>query len=201
MIEFRRIATFTCIGFFAAASAAFAGVRIDASGGAAPANSAFAIERAEGIDQDRGVATAGSYAVGASWVFDDRIELGGQWQQSFFDDWTYFSEVDQDATLSSATVGGRYQFFDREYLFRPYLAGQVGLAFADATSEFDELFGPEVTRVSAEETGFGMNAGGGIDFQITRLFSVGADVRYNYAGVLGDAHYLTTLVNLGLHFG
>jgi hypothetical protein len=42
-------------------------------------------------------------------------------------------------TLSSATVGARYQLFDREHLVRPYVAGQIGVAIGDATSEEDGL--------------------------------------------------------------
>lgn len=200
MTKLGRIATITCLGIFAAAPA-FAGARIDVSGGAAPAVSTVSAKNTENLDETFHPVTVGSYAVGAAWVLDDRIELGGQWQQSFFHDWEFFSDLDKDVRLSSATVGGRYQLFDREHLFRPYVAGQVGVALGDATSEEESWDAPDVTLVSAHDTGFGMNAGGGVDFQITRLVSVGADVRYNYAGVLDDAHYLTTFVNVGLHFG
>lgn len=200
MSRIGRIATIACIGLCAATSA-WAGARIDLEGGAAPAISSFSAKTEDGLDEKFDVDTIGSYAVGAAWVLDDRLELGGQWQQGFFDDLEILGDIDQDVTLSSATVGARYQLFDREHLVRPYVAGQIGVAIGDATSEEDGLFSASVTRVSRDEAGFGANAGGGVDFQITRLISVGADVRYNYAGVFDDAHYLTTMFNVGIHLG
>ena len=196
-----RIATFGFLGLLAA-TPAWAGARVDVGGGLAPAVSSASTKSFDGADESFDVSTVGSYALGAAWVLGDQVELGGRWQQSFFDEGTFdFGDRDQDLTLSSLTAGGRYQFFDRESLVRPYLAAQVGLALADAYSADDGLLSQKVTRVSTDETGFGLNAGGGLDFQITRFLSLGADVRYNYAGVVGDVSYLTTMFNVGLHLG
>jgi opacity protein-like surface antigen len=192
-----RIATSTCLGLLAAAPA-FAGARIDLEGGAAPVVSSLTAKSVDGVEQGFDVDTAGSYAVGAAWVLDDKLELGGRWQQSFFVDDFLFT--DESLSLSSATVGARYHLFDRERLVRPFVAGQVGVAFADASTDTEGLFSdPELEAVSTDDTGFGMNAGGGVDFQLTRWLSVGADVRYNYAAGLDDVHYMTTMFNVGIH--
>jgi opacity protein-like surface antigen len=193
MIRIGRIVTLTCFGLLGAAPA-FAGARIDVEGGAAPAISSLSTKAVEGVEQSYDLGTLGSYSVGAAWVPDDKLELGARWNQNFLVEDIVFN--DQSVSLSAATVGARYHLFDREHLIRPFVAGQVGVALADVTTDPIDA---DLEDISTNETGFGLNAGGGVDFQITELISLGADVRYNYAGVLDDVHYLTTMFNVGFH--
>jgi len=172
--------------------------------------------------------TGGTYALGASYVLSNHFEVGGQFQHSLSRQVdrltipTRFPEtVPKGLTAKpaldvfSVTAGTRVHLLPQDRRVRPWLIGQVG--WYRARAEVTELLGPAQLpcgapincfpvgtlriRRSGGDDGFGFNVGGGVDVALTRLLSVGADVRYHRAvNVLENVDFVTTMVSLGLRF-
>jgi opacity protein-like surface antigen len=169
-----------------------AGGRIDVEGGAMAVSSNVTIQDA-GTEVTFDTHAGGSWAIGGYWIANDHLEVGGQYQQVI----AALSVVPASSLVyNSVTAGARYQILPRDRRVRPWLVGQLG--WYNASGEVDYLF----DQVSETGNGFGFNVGGGIDFQLSKLVSLGADLRYHHAvGVLGGLDYMTTMVNVAFHLG
>lgn len=169
-----------------------AGARIDVEGGAMAGSSDVTV-RDDGTEVTFDTDAGGSWAIGGYWVANDHLEVGGQYQQVI----AALSVVPASSLVyNSVTAGARYQLLPRDRRVRPWLVGQLG--WYGARGQADFLF----DEVSETDNGFGFNVGGGIDFQLSKLVSLGADLRYHHAvDVLGGLDYMTTMVNVAFHLG
>jgi outer membrane autotransporter protein len=72
----------------------------------------------------------------------------------------------------------------------------------DGSFNNDFLFNDLDDDVDRTDDSFGINVGGGFDFAINRRMSLGLDFRYHNAfDALNGFEFLTTNVNVGIHFG
>lgn len=167
---------------------AAAEVRLDFEGGAAILTEDIEI-RGEDVDVDVG----GSYAIGAGYLLNRWLEVGGQFQQSFSLDL-----FDDSVDVLSATAGGRV-YAPPMARFQPWLVGQIGWYRVNA--ETDCLFCSSDDELDRDGNSFGFNVGGGFDVFLTDWVSAGVDVRYHRAvDALDGVGFVTTMANVGLHF-
>jgi len=103
--------------------------------------------------------------------------------------------VDADGSAWGFTGGGRYSFFgDRDWT--PYVQAAVGIYMVEAEISVE---GPGVDlEVSDDETAFGFNIGGGLDWLLTDSIAVGPQVRYHHA--LTDADFAAIEVGLAISY-
>ena len=165
--------------------------------------------------------TGGSYALGAGYAITDRIELLGQFQHSLSRDIRALrfearsGLVAQSSNLTaradldvfSLTGGARLHLLPSGQRLRPWLVGQMGWYRAtaelkDPICEGGRIYcGPSVARYNGSSDGFGVQGGGGFDYAVSGLVSVGVDVRYHKAfDLIGGLHFVTTMATVGIHF-
>jgi hypothetical protein len=112
--------------------------------------------------------------------------------------------VDSELDVFSLTAGGRFHLTPPARRVRPWVVGELG--WYHATASVDEPFcgrttgGAPLTYYDGSGDGVGLNAGGGLDLALTDMLSVGLDVRYHHAFVLGDFRFVTTMATVGVHF-
>lgn len=131
-------------------------------------------------------------AIGAGYRLTEHAEIDAS-AQAAAQGATLFGRTQ---SYSSVTAGGRWLFFGRDAVVRPWLGGEAG--WYEGRSSVSTLFGTE-TRVA---DGGGFNVGTGFDVPLGSLVSIGADVRYHQTlGVFDDPGFVTTLANVSFHFG
>ncbi len=174
------------------AASARAGVRLDLDGGAALGTSDVAVGHGTSAHRTRSRNGVG-YGVGVGTDVNRWVDVGVQFQQSLA-----AAFLRDGVNLTSITAGPRVYPLGRDHRVRPWVTGQVGWYHGDAT--VDSLFSS--THEHRTDDGFGFNAGGGLDVQLTPRFSLGTDLRYHQAvGVLDGIHQFTPMVNVAYTFG
>lgn len=166
--------------------------RLDVQGGAfVPAGDARFGEGTTTVDVSTDV--GGSFGVGGSYGVGDWLDLGGHYQRSFSG--LDLGVISNSLKVGSLTAGAR-AYLAPPGRFRPWLACEIG--WYRARADFDVPFG---VTVESTEDSFGVNAGGGADFAVTDLVSLGVDVRYhNAVDAFGGLGFVTTMFNVGFHF-
>lgn len=171
--------------------------RLDLEGGAFIPVSR--VEFREGNTEiDAGLGTGAAFAVGGAYGLADWVDLTAQFQVAstlgLFDD--------HNVDVFSITPGARVFVLPATYRFRPWLGGQIGWYLVDGQFHNAFLFDEDADDVDKSENSFGLNVGGGFDFAINHRVSLGIDVRYHNAfDALGGFQFVTTMVNVGIHFG
>src|SRR5262245_32681331 len=166
--------------------------RIDAEGGAS-----VPITNVD-IGEEQFRPNAGpSFTIGGGYAPTKYLELGAQFQNSFAVD-SWFG--DESVDVYSFTAGPRVYLLP-DGPVQPWLIGQIG--WYRASGSVDDCFiYCDSEHQSREDDTFGLNVGGGVDMPVTDLVSLGVDVRYNNAfDALGGLQFVTTMFNVGFHFG
>jgi hypothetical protein len=166
-------------------------------GGAIPLSSVEFESEGEKFGVDLGAGPA--IGLEGGWMATDSLEVGGLVLGSLLE-----QERDETAASWSATAGLRYSFFDTESKVRPFVVGHLGYYGVAVDSEdsgdgwFDFDFSPFPDE---SDGGFGVNAGGGVDFYPVKWLSVGVDLRYHHAFVFEGVDTFTTMAGVAWHFG
>jgi hypothetical protein len=170
---------------------AHAGWRIDAEGGAFVPVDDVAFD-AGGEHFNIGTEAGGSVSIGGASVVNDWIDVTSHFQTSF----SGLQGLGESLAVYSFTSGGRVFLLPPQRV-RPWLAAEIGWYRADA--EVDTIFVGSFNQI--DDT-FGLNAGAGLDVAINERVSLGVDIRYHNAfDALNGLQFLTTMFNVGIHFG
>ena len=176
---------------------ASAGWRLDAQAGAIVPTSDTEFH-SRGVDIDTRLDVGLSLVVGGGYELGDWIELTAQLQAAGTAD--IFDE--DSAGVLSFTPGARAFLLPRGRLFRPWLGGQLGWYRVGGDFNRDFIFNDRDDDVSRTDDSFGINVGTGVDWRITHRVSLGLDIRYHNAfDALNGFEFVTTNVNVGIHFG
>ena len=199
--------------------------RLDVSGGAFLAASTVTLTDRKlppgvccGVAGDQAEAdfgAGGAYALGVGWAVSDHVEAVGHFQHALsrtvdhaklelgdFD--SPFESTDSELDVFSVTAGGRFHLLPPGQVYRPWIVTEVGWYHANGGVEETSCGrgGCGFTGAHDDRTGdgIGFNAGGGFDVGLSDALSVGMDVRYHRAFVLGDFGFITAMATLGVHF-
>ncbi len=180
------------IGVAGPVSPAVAQWRLQIEGGASilTDNLDLGADREQRNDNDEG----GLFAVLGGYRIADFVEVTAAVRGGFTPlDVGFLDSLD----LVTLTAGTRlYPLGERR--LRPYLGAEIGWYHAEV--EIERFFSSD--DFDEEDDSFGVNAGGGIEFQINRLLSLGADIRYHNASDAFDGIELVSfLATVGFHFG
>lgn len=138
-----------------------------------------------------------SFAIGGGYAPTNYLELNAQFQNSFAVDSLF---GDESVDVYSVTAGPRIYMLPGAPV-QPWLAGQIGWYRASGSVDDCFIFCDDEHQ-SREDDTFGLNVGGGFDVPVTDLVSLGLDVRYHNAfDALGGLQFVTTMLNVGFHFG
>jgi opacity protein-like surface antigen len=133
---------------------------------------------------------AGSIAIGGAYGLGDYFELTGTFRSNFAGVIDNFYSV-------SLTGGGRVDLLP-PHRVRPWIGTEIG--WYHARADFNDLFGSN--DIEESDDSFGLNAGGGLDVAVSRVVSLGVDVRYHNAFTAFDRlELLTAMLKVGVHFG
>jgi opacity protein-like surface antigen len=150
------------------------------------------------IDVDADLGAGMSFVIGGGYGLGDWVELTTQFQVAGTTD--IFDE--DSAGVLSFTPGARVFLVPAPKRFRPWLGGQIGWYRVDGSFNNEFLFNNRDDDVDRTDDSFGINVGGGFDCAINQRVSLGLDVRYHNAfDALDGFEFVTTNVNVGIHFG
>jgi opacity protein-like surface antigen len=165
--------------------------RLDTEGGAMIRASSIGFS-GRTVDAD----TAGSFAFGGGYSLNDYVELGGQFQQSIS-----VQIFDDSFDVSTVTAGARVYLLPQGRV-RPWLVGQIGWYRVDASLVNCVFFCNGNEHDDRVDNSFGLNVGGGLDVAVSKLISLGVDVRYHDAvSAFGGTGFVTSMFDVGFHFG
>jgi opacity protein-like surface antigen len=148
------------------------------------------IELGDSVKTDLDV--GGSLAIGGAYGLGDYVDLTGRVQSNFAGfDVAVASDIFYAVSL---TAGGRVYLLPPKRV-RPWLGAELGWYRARGEVGFFH-------SVERTDDSFGFNAGGGVDFALSRRVSLGIEARYNSApAALGGLQFVTTMIKVGIHFG